>query len=75
MKTTIAINLGARLSVEPSECGGVVLCIETRSAKQEGGWRCDTQLILSQDQAGVLVFGIECAAEAADIAQDRKRAG
>ena len=64
MKTTVKIahEFGAgRVTVEPLKGGDVQLTIDNGC----GQW---STVELTQDQAGALIFGIERAAEAAQIA-------
>lgn len=70
MKTTVTINPRRRVSVEPTHCGGVRLQLLERSSIT-GAWLEMDWQDLTQDQAGALIFGLERAAEAARIAQDR----
>ena len=64
MKTTIAITKDHRLAVYPNKVGGVTL--ETGIHNEP--------VLLTLDQVGALIFGLEQAAEALEIAQDRATA-
>lgn len=68
MKTTIKLTTTRAMSVHPCKnTGGVVLEITDRS-----GQAATTEAIhLTADQVGALLYGIEAAAEAAEIAQAR----
>ena len=61
MKTTIAITKEKRLHVYPNKVGGITL--ETGLDNEP--------LFLTLDQAGALIFGLEQAAEAIEISQQR----
>lgn len=66
MKTTVKTKPQCGVSVEPGqEPGTVVLKLV------EGGFVM-AETTLNQDQAGVLIFGLECAAEAAQLKADRE---
>lgn len=64
MKTTIAITKEKRLHVYPNKVGGITL--ETGIHKEP--------VFLTLDQAGALIFGLEQAADAIEISQQRKDA-
>lgn len=61
MKTTIAITKHDRIAVYPNKVGGVTL--ETGIHNQP--------VLLTLDQVGALIFGLEQAAEALEISQQR----
>jgi hypothetical protein len=64
MKTTIAITKDHRLAVYPNKVGGVTL--ETGIHNQP--------VLLTLDQVGALIFGLEQAAEVLEISQQRNDA-
>lgn len=66
MKTTVKTKAQCGVSVEPGNAPGSV-----RLVIVEGGFVM-AETTLNQDQAGVLIFGLECAAEAAQIKADRE---
>jgi hypothetical protein len=71
MKTTIKLTTTRAMSVHPCKnTGGVVLEITDRA----GGAASTEAMHLTADQVGALLYGIETAAEAAAIAQDRATA-
>lgn len=72
MKTTIKLSHLKSLSVYPCKkdpLGGVVFEISHRN---ESGAATFEPSYLTADQVGALIFGLEQAAEAAQIAQDRE---
>lgn len=64
MKTTIAITKDRRMSVYPNKVGGVT--VDTGQHNEP--------VFLTMDQVGALIFGLEQAAEAVTIAQQRAEA-
>ncbi len=64
MKTTIAITKERRVTVYPNKVGGVTVCTGQHNEP----------VFLTLDQVGALLFGLEQAAEAVEIAQDRAAA-
>lgn len=64
MKTTIAITKEKRMTVYPNKVGGITL---------ETGLH-NEPMFLTMDQVGALIFGLEQAAEAVEIEQDRATA-
>lgn len=64
MKTTIAITKEKRVSVYPNKIGGVTM---------DTGMH-NEPMFLTMDQVGALIFGLEQAAEAVEIAQERATA-
>jgi hypothetical protein len=62
MKTTIAISTHGRVIVEPRKGGGVTLYTGVNNQP----------IVLTPDQAGALIFGLEQATEAAQISQQRE---
>lgn len=67
MKTTVKLSPTRAMCAYPCKAGGVVLEITDRA----GGAASTEAIHLTTDQVGALLFGIEQAAEAAQIAQDR----
>lgn len=65
MKTTIAITKEKRVTVYPNKVGGITL---------ETGLH-NEPMFLTLDQVGALIFGLEQAAEALEISQQRTDAG
>lgn len=66
MKTTVKTKLHCGVVVQPAnEAGRVHIVIV------EGGFAM-AQATLDQDQVGALIFGLECAADAARIKLDRQ---
>ncbi len=61
MKTTIAISTSERVIVEPKN-GGVTLYTGHHNQP----------IVLTPDQAGALIFGLEQATEAAQIAREKE---
>ena len=60
MKTTIKLTTSKRITVEPcKKTGGVLL--EIINSRDNGKVTSLEAFHLTADQAGVLVFGIECA--------------
>jgi hypothetical protein len=66
MKSTIKLNPSTRLTVQPCKTGGIILEISPAPTKTDA-----VTFHLTPDQAGALIFGLEQAAEADSIAQDR----
>lgn len=66
MNTTVR-TATKRIQVLPDPAGKVELNIFNRSGEFMAG------ASLTPDEVGALLFGIECAAEAAGIAQDREQ--
>ena len=67
MKTTVRTNDRGRVIAEPLPEGRIQLTINLGA-----GFGDFATVELDQAQAGALIFGLEQAAEAAGIAQDRK---
>lgn len=73
MKTTIKTADNGRVIVEPLPGSAVQLTIDLRNASRFG-YSDFATVELTPDQIGALLFGIEQAAEAAQVAQDRAKA-
>lgn len=69
MKTTVALTRYSRAVVEPTTEGRVIVTFQERGP--DDLWQNETSEFFTQDQIGALIFGLERAAEAAEIAQDR----
>lgn len=67
MKTTVRTPT-LRISIEPNKVGDVNLNIHTSGGVLVVG------AVLTQDEAGAIMFGLEQAAMAAEVAQDRMAA-
>ncbi len=67
MKTTIKLGHGYSLAVMPCKTGGLILEITPVPTVTNA-----LTFHLTPDQAGALIFGLEQAAEADSIAQNRK---
>lgn len=67
MKTTVRTQL-LRIIVEPNKVGGINLELQNNKGVLMFG------AVLTQEEAGALIFGIEQAAMAADIAEQRAAA-
>jgi hypothetical protein len=67
MKTTVKICTDLALIVEPSPTGGVSLRIKSPDVM-------GCTVFMQQDHAGALIFALEQAAEAAQIAHQRATA-
>lgn len=77
MKTTVkGWPNGSRVEVLPYESGGIGY-VSLMVIIDQGEDKSDHMagLILTQDQAGALIFGLERAAEAARIAAERESRG
>lgn len=70
MKSTIKLTTNKALIVQQCKGGGVTIELACRFNYMEG----PQAFHLTQDQCGALLFAIEQAAEAAQIAQDRATA-
>lgn len=70
MKSTIKLTQNKSLIVQPCKGGGVTIDLACRFEFMEG----PTAFHLTPDQAGALIFALEQAAEAAQIAQERAAA-
>ena len=69
MKTTIKMTTNKSITVQPCKTGGVVMEIINQGALHV--LAVQTTLQLTPDQIGALIFGLEAAEEAAQIAQQR----
>lgn len=72
MKTTIKLTTTKRLTVQPCKTGGVIVELDNPNALHVLASHITLQLTM--DQAGALIFALEQAAEAAQIAQERAAA-
>lgn len=68
MKTTVCTMRGGRAIAEPTQGGRVKLTLIAAGLEWGEGL---AEVELTPDQAGALLFGLESAAEAARIAQER----
>ena len=74
MKTTIKLTLTTAFAVQPCKAGGVVIEYQDNFGEAFGG-NCEALAWhLTPDQAGALIFALEQATEAAQIAQERAAA-
>ena len=67
MKSTIKLTTTRSITVHPTNQG--LICVDIEEQGNNVAW-----LFLTQDQTGALIFALEQAAEAAEIAQDRATA-
>lgn len=73
MKTTVHTGKNRRFVVAPV-AEGVSVRMEMRSLYKREAWDLSALFTLTPDQAGALMFGIEQAIEATELAADRQKA-
>lgn len=71
MQTTVALCKRSRLVTKPSDSYPEKIVIQIVELGGFGEWLPTASVLMTQDQCGALIFGLERAAEAARIAQDR----
>lgn len=69
MKSTIKLSTSRRVVTQPTS-GGVLLSLDSRDALTNE-WHEGATFVLTPEQVGALLFGLESAAEAARIAAER----
>lgn len=63
MKTTVNLGAGKRIVVSPLKTGGVLIEVQAQDP-YEYIWETRLPLVISEDAAGALIFGLEQAFDA-----------